>query len=308
MGVASFANMGGPAGDVLATAVFAAFSALPEEDFLAWGWRVPFLLSVVLLGVGLFVRMKVTKSPLFEKARQAAAQKNTGGPSEAPLLTVLRRYPRNIALAALGGCGALVLQSLLATFLLSYALQIGYGRSTVLTAQTISSALHIVTIPAFAALSDRIGRKPVMICGALASALAAFPLFWLVNSGSATLLTFAYILGNPVLQASMYGPTAAFISEMFGTRARYTGASLGYQLASTLGAGLAPLIATSLLMAAGGGRNTGSVSLFIAVVCLLSAAAIALTHETHRADIGVPGAAPATGRTSADTVPSGPVS
>ncbi|MFF3503207.1 MFS transporter [Streptomyces sp. NPDC003247] len=301
---ASFANMGGPAGAVLATAVFAAFSALPEDDFLAWGWRVPFLLSVVLLGVGLFVRMKVTESPLFEEARQAATRKDTVGSTEAPLLTVLRRHPRNIAFAALGGCGALVLQSLLATFLLSYALQIGYDRSTVLTAQTVSSALHIVTIPAFAALSDRIGRKPVMICGALASALAAFPLFWLVNSGSATLLTLAYLLGNPILQASMYGPMAAFISEMFGTRARYTGASLGYQLATTLGAGLAPLIATSLLTAAGGGRNTGTVSLFIAVVCLVSAVAIALTRETHRADIGTPGAA----RTSADTVPAGPVS
>ncbi|MFD7059000.1 MFS transporter [Streptomyces sp. NPDC059906] len=116
---ASFANMGGPAGAVLATAVFAAFSALPEDDFLSRGWRVPFLLSVVLLGIGLFVRVKVTESPLFEEARQAAAtRKDTGGTTEAPLLTVLRRYPRNIALAALGGCGALVLQSLLATFLL----------------------------------------------------------------------------------------------------------------------------------------------------------------------------------------------
>ncbi|MFD7058999.1 MFS transporter [Streptomyces sp. NPDC059906] len=168
--------------------------------------------------------------------------------------------------------------------------------------------MHIATIPAFAALSDRVGRKPVMICGALASALAAFPLFWLVNSGSATLLTLAYVLGNPILQASMYGPMAAFISEMFGTRARYTGASLGYQLATTLGAGLAPLVATSLLTAAGGGRNTGTVSLFIAVVCLVSAVAIALTRETHRAEIGTSGDLPETAPTPAGTVPSGPAS
>ncbi|MDT3726888.1 hypothetical protein ROS62_19210 [Streptomyces sp. DSM 41972] len=106
----------------------------------------------------------------------------------------------------------------------------------------------------------------------------------------------------------MYGPMAAFISEMFGTRARYTGASLGYQLATTLGAGLAPLVATSLLTAAGGGRNTGTVSLFLAVVCLVSAVAIALTRETHRAEIGTSGALLETAPTPAGTVSSGPAS
>lgn len=143
---------------------------------------------------------------VIQLARWAGANviSTVSGPEKARLAAAASAhhvvdYRRNIALSALGGCGALVLQSLLATFLLSYALQIGYDRSTVLTAQTVSSALHIATIPAFAALSDRIGRKPAMICGALASALAALPLFWLVNSGSATLLTLAYVLGNPML-------------------------------------------------------------------------------------------------------------
>lgn len=117
------------------------------------------------------------------------------------------------------------------------------------------------------------------------TAAAAFPLFALVNSGSVALLFTAYIIGNPILQASMYGPMAAFVSEMFGTRARYTGASLGYQLASTLGAGTAPLIASSLLAGAGGGTHSGPVSLYLIAVCLISAAAIALTRESHRADI-----------------------
>ncbi|MFF9457960.1 MFS transporter [Streptomyces flaveolus] len=108
--------------------MFAASSALPEGAFLSWGWRVLFLLSIVLLGVGLFVRMKATESPLFEEARPAAStQKDTGGSTEAPMLTILRRYPLNIALAALGGCGALVLQSLLATFLLRGSTQRGSG-------------------------------------------------------------------------------------------------------------------------------------------------------------------------------------
>ncbi|MFD7409483.1 MFS transporter [Streptomyces sp. NPDC059866] len=281
--MASFANMGGPAGAVLATAVFAAFSALPEDDFLAWGWRVPFLLSLLLMVIGLFIRLKVTESPVFTEARRRAAQE--AGKQEAPLLTVLRRYRKNIVLSSLGGCAALVLQSLLATFMLTYATGVGFDRSTVLLAQTVSSALHIFTIPAFAMLSDRVGRRPVMITGALVTAAAAFPLFALVNSGSAALLFVAYIIGNPILQASMYGPMAAFVSEMFGTRARYTGASLGYQLSSTLGAGTAPLIASSLLAGAGGGTHSAAVSVYLIGVCLVSAAAIALTRESHRADI-----------------------
>ncbi|MCX5414909.1 MFS transporter [Streptomyces sp. NBC_00059] len=251
--MASFANMGGPAGAVLATAVFAAFSALPEDEFMAWGWRVPFLLSLLLMAVGLFIRMKVTESPVFAEAQRRAEEetaRSEPAKQEAPLLTVLRRYRKNILLSCLGGCAALVLQSLLATFMLTYATGVGFERSTVLLAQTVSSALHIFTIPAFAMLSDRVGRRPVMIAGALVTAAAAYPLFALVNSGSVALLFAAYIIGNPILQASMYGPMAAFVSEMFGTRARYTGASLGYQLASTLGAGTAPLIASSLLAGA----------------------------------------------------------
>ncbi|MGP3775813.1 MFS transporter [Streptomyces sp. SDT5-1] len=286
--MASFANMGGPAGAVLATAVFAAFSALPEDDFLAWGWRVPFLLSLLLMAIGLFIRMKVTESPVFAEARRRAERQATeqkAAKQEAPLLTVLRRYRKNIVLSCLGGCAALVVQSLLATFMLTYATGVGFERSTVLLAQTVSSALHIFTIPAFAILSDRVGRRPVMITGALVTAAAAFPLFALVNSGSVALLFAAYIIGNPILQASMYGPMAAFVSEMFGTRARYTGASLGYQLASTLGAGTAPLIAGSLLAGAGGGTHSAPVSLYVIAVCLVSAAAIALTRESHRADI-----------------------
>ncbi|MGW2341346.1 MFS transporter [Streptomyces sp. NPDC001661] len=286
--MASFANMGGPAGAVLATAVFAGFSALPEDEFLAWGWRVPFLLSLLLMAIGLFIRMKVSESPVFAEAQRRAEREATEqktAKQEAPLLTVLRRYRKNIVLSCLGGCAALVLQSLLATFMLTYATGVGFERSTVLLAQTVSSALHIFTIPAFAILSDRVGRRPVMITGALVTAAAAFPLFALVNSGSVTLLFAAYIIGNPILQASMYGPMAAFVSEMFGTRARYTGASLGYQLASTLGAGTAPLIASSLLAGAGGGTHSTPVSVYLIGVCLISAAAIALTRESHRRDI-----------------------
>ncbi|TWG06401.1 metabolite-proton symporter [Streptomyces brevispora] len=280
---ASFANMGGPAGAVLATTMLAAFSALPEDAFLSWGWRVPFLFSVVLLAIGLFVRLRVDESPAF----QEAARRATTAPEkeEVPLLAVLRRHPKNIVLAALGGSAPILMQSLLATFMLTYAMGVGYDLSTVLAAQTASAALHILTIPAYAALSDRVGRKTVMIGGAVGSAIAAYPLFALVDSGSVTALYVAYVIGNPLLQAAMYGPMAAFVSEMFGTRARYTGASLGYQLATTLGGGLAPLAATALLAGAGNGTDPTPVVLFLVGVCLLSAVAIALTRETNRSDL-----------------------
>ncbi|MER5181090.1 MFS transporter [Streptomyces sp. NPDC002896] len=280
---ASFANMGGPAGSVLATTMLAAFSALPEDAFLSWGWRVPFLFSVVLLAIGLFVRLRVAESPAFQEAARRAA--TAPEKEEVPLLAVLRRHPKNITLAALGGSAPILVQSLLATFMLTYAMDAGYDRSTVLAAQTASAALHILTIPAYAALSDRVGRKPVMIGGAIGSAIAAYPLFALVDSGSVTALYVAYVIGNPLLQAAMYGPMAAFVSEMFGTRARYTGASLGYQLATTLGGGLAPLAATALLAGAGDGKDATPVVLFLAGACLLSAVAVALTRETNRSDL-----------------------
>lgn len=279
---ASFTNMGGPSGAVLATAVFGLFSLLPEDAFLAWGWRIPFLLSALLVAVGLYVRLSISESPLFREA--VAARDATAPAQEPPLVHVLRTGWRNVGLAAFGGTAAFLLQSLLATFVISYAISQGQPRSTVLLMFTLASVVHIFTIPAFAALSDRIGRRPVMIGGAVLGVLVAWPIMALIADGSPWLLLLGFLLGNPLVQAAMYGPMAAFMSEMFGTAARYTGASLGYQLATMIGGGFGPLIA-SMLLAAGGGTDVTPVAVLLAATCLLSAGAVALTRETHRADL-----------------------
>jgi MHS family shikimate/dehydroshikimate transporter-like MFS transporter len=274
---ASFTQMGAPSGMLLSTAILAVFTTLPQAEFLAWGWRVPFLLSIVLVGIGLFVRLKVAESPLFARV------KSDDEVVRRPLVEVFRRHPRNLLLACGVGFGAFVAQSVLTTFVIAYAVGLGYPRSAVLTGLTISSGLALIGLPAFAALSDRIGRRPVVLGGCVAMALAAFPLFWLINSKDPLLFTVAVVLGQSLLHPAMYGPLAALFTEMFGTRTRYTGASLGYQTASTLGAGFAPLIAGGLLSATGGA--SAAVSLFIVAACAVSAIAIWLTRETRTTDL-----------------------
>jgi MHS family shikimate/dehydroshikimate transporter-like MFS transporter len=276
--LASITQMGAPSGMVLSTGILALFAGLPEDQFLSWGWRVPFLVSVVLLAVGLFVRLRVYESPLFLQVKSADAV------SRRPLLEVLRTHPKNLALATGVGFGVFVAQSLLTAFVIAYAVQVGYARSEVLVALTISSGLAIVGLGVFAALSDRIGRRPVILGGALGMAVAAFPLFALIKSGSAPLLTLALVIGQSILHSSMYGPMAALFTEMFGTRTRYTGASVGYQLSAVLGAGFAPLIAGSLL-AATGGTSTSLVSLFLIAACLVTAGSIWFASETRGRDL-----------------------
>jgi MFS family permease len=272
---ASFTNAGAPSGVVLSTLALAVSAAATgEEAFLAWGWRIPFLLSIVLLAIGLFVRAKVAETPVFA---QAATEK----PARPPLLEVLRHHPRNLLLSIGIGFGAFVAQATITTFVISYAVQVGFPRSTVLNALTLSSVVAAVGIIGFSALSDKLGRRPVVLVGAAAMAVWAFALFPLINSGSAALLILAVVVGQGVVHAAWYGPLAALYTELFSTRSRYTGASLGYQI-SGLGAGLAP-VAFASVMAGGGG--TMVISVIIAVFCLLSIGCIVALRETATADL-----------------------
>lgn len=281
----SVTHMGGPSGALLATVAMTGMSAaLPEDQFLSWGWRVPFLLSAALLLVGLFVRTRVAESPMFEaeKARRTGSRLK-----ERPaLLHVLSHRYREVLLLALGGGAAFFLQSLLATFGLTLAVRVGgLTTTTVLLSYSLVTALHIGTLPLFATLSDRVGRRPVMIGGALSAAVIAYPMLWMLTSGDVTLLVLAFLVGLPIVQAAMYGPMAAFMGEAFGTGSRYTGASLGYQISTALGGGLAPLAATGLL-ALGGGTNVLYVALALMGVSVLSAVSLFLTKETYRVDLG----------------------
>ncbi|WP_460355009.1 MFS transporter [Mycobacterium sp. ZZG] len=232
-------QMGSPIGSLLSVAVVTVITLLPDDDLLSWGWRIPFLISVLLLAIGIYVRLSITESPVFEAARRAPAE-----PSTVPLLEVLRT-PRTLVLACAAGIGPFALTALISTYMISYATAIGYHRTDVMTALIFTSLTGLVAIPVFSAFSDRVGRRLVMVCGAVGIIGYAWPFYALVDSRSQLWLTVAMVLAQ-IIQSMMYAPLGALFSEMFGTTVRYTGASMGYQLAALLGAGFTPLIASSL--------------------------------------------------------------
>ena len=232
----------------------------------------------MLLAVGLFVRLQVEETPVF------AARTPSRPPQRLPLLEVLRDHPRVLAARASGvGLAAFVAQATLTTFVLAYGVQAGHARQTVLNALTISSALAVVGILAWSALSDRSAARPVVLTGAVAMAVFGFVLFPLVDSGSAVLLMLALVIGQAVIHPMMYGPLAALYTELFSTENRYTGASLGYQLAG-LGAGFAPLLFAEIAAALRRRtrpRSRGSIAAF----CVLTVVCVLALKETSRQDL-----------------------
>ena len=281
---ASFANMGAPAGAVLSTVVLAIVTLLPGDAFLSWGWRIPFLLSAVLVGIGLYVRLKVTESPLFEQEVITAVAVEPEK-KRLPIFDVLRNNPTSVLLGIGAGLGAFALQALMATFALTIGVQGGLTRSTVLWLFAAGSFLQIFALPAYAALSDRIGRRPVMIAGCIAAIIAVYPILLLIASGNVLGVLLGFVIAMPLVQAAMYGPLAAFTTEIFATGNRYTGASLGYQLSSTLGGGFAPLIAATLVAGTTAGNGLLRVALFAAAAALISAITIAIAKESSKRNL-----------------------
>jgi MFS family permease len=233
-------QMGSPIGSLLSVAVVTAITLLPDEDLLSWGWRVPFLFSLLLLGIGIYVRMSIAESPVFEAVRHASSIHKP----RLPLMEILRR-PRPLLMATAVGIGPFALTALIATYMISYATAIGYHRTDVMTALIFTSLTGLVAIPFFSALSDRVGRRPVMLAGAMGIVMYAWPFYALVDLRAPAYLTAAMVVAQ-VIQSMMYAPLGALFSEMFGTEVRYTGASMGYQLAALIGAGFTPLVASSL--------------------------------------------------------------
>ena len=276
---ASFANMGAPAGAVLSTVVLAVVTLLPGDAFLAWGWRIPFLLSAVLVGIGLYVRLKVTESPLFEQEVITAVASEK---KRLPIIDVLRDNPTSVLLGIGAGLGAFALQALMATFALTIGVQGGLPRSTLLWLFAAGSLVQMFALPSYAALSDHIGRRPVMISGCVAAITAVYPILLLIASGSVLGVLLGFLIAMPLVQAAMYGPLAAFTTEIFATGNRYTGASLGYQLSSTLGGGFAPLISATLVAGTTAGNGLLRVALFAAAAALISAVTIAVAEESSR--------------------------
>jgi MHS family shikimate/dehydroshikimate transporter-like MFS transporter len=276
---ASWVQAGVPAGMVLATTVFNLFSALlPDEEFLRWGWRVPFLLGIALLCVGLFIRLQILESPLFAKVRDRNQRAGV------PFFALLRRYPANVLLSMgmrLAENGSFYIFTV---FVLSYATEaLDVPRTSVLTGVLVASAVQFFVIPAYGILSDRIGRRPVYLAGALGLAAFSFPFFWMVNTANPTVIALAIVIGL-VVQSAMYAPQAAFFSELFGTEVRYTGASIGYHLASPLAGGLAPLVCMALLRWSHG--HPWPVAVYMIALSAITLVSVWLAAETHRASLG----------------------
>ena len=275
----SWAQMGVPAGLLLANAILLPLSSwLPQEQFLAWGWRIPFLASIILVGVGLFVRLKIMESPAFRQVQETHTE------AQIPIVDVVRYHPKNVVLAM----GMRMAENgnfyIITVFVLTYVTQqLGLTQSTGLWGVVIGAAVGLLTIPGFGALSDRLGRRPVYMFGAAFSLIFAFPFFWLLDTKVSILIWLAIGIALWIGHDPMYGPQAAYFSELFGTRLRYSGASIGYQLASIVGGGISPLVATSLLAWAGG--HFWPIAVYMAVLSLITLVATYLTSETFREDI-----------------------
>ncbi|MFF0240421.1 MFS transporter [Rhodococcus pyridinivorans] len=269
---AGIMQMGSPIGSLLSTLAVMGVTLLPDSSLMSWGWRVPFLISALLLAIGLYVRLSVVESPVFQKAVDTASVQKR---DRIPALEILRR-PRALLLATAVGIGPFVLTALINSHILAYAPSIGYEKADVVRTLLFMSCISLVCIPLFSALSDRIGRRVVSLGGAVGAIVFAFPLYAMVNTGSVAVMTIALMVAM-VAQNALYAPLAPMLSEMFGTGVRYTGISMGYQLASLIGAGFTPMVAASLVAA----DNNSSRSLSLLMIGGAAITVIGLARLTE---------------------------
>ena len=274
----SVAPLGVTVGLLLANAVFWPFAVMPEEDFLSWGWRVPFLLSIALILVGFYIRAKVSETPVFAEI----AAKNKAARS--PVLEAVQRHPREFLVVVGARLAENGLGYLFPVFALNYMTQqLHLAKPMVLQGNMLAYTVQLLTIPFFSWLSDRVGRRPVYMGGAIFSALFAFPFFMLVNTQSPPVIYFALMLGIAVGVAAMFGPQAAYFAELFGARLRYSGFAFARELGSILAGGPAPFVASALLLWAGGAP--WGVAVYMMVLALVTALAVYYGPETYRSDI-----------------------
>lgn len=279
---ASWPQAGVPSGNVLATAVLAILAAVQtDEAFTSWGWRIPFLLSGVLVLIGLWVRLSIDESPIFQQALA-----NSKPSQSMPIVDVFRYHWRDVLIAIGARFGENVSYYVITAFVLVYATTAaGLSRSLVLNAVLIASIVHFVTIPMWGALSDRLGRRPVYLLGAAGVGLWAFAFFPLIDTKNFAAVTLAVTVGL-ILHGAMYGPQAAYFSELFATRMRYSGVSIGSQLASIVAGALAPLIAVALLDAY---DSAFPVMLYMAAAAVITLITVYVSRETKDRDLATLG-------------------
>ena len=279
----AFAQCGAPAGLVLANLAFLAVSgSLSDEAFMEWGWRVPFISSVLLIGLSLYVQLKLEDTEAFKEL--AEASQPTEAKPRSPVLRALTTYPKEIALAAGSFLGVQVTFYICVAFIISYGTDpegLNIARSDMLTAVLISTMFAIPANFFFGAWSDRYGRRGIYKLGAILTGVWAFVMFAMIDTGNWYLITAGLSISH-IFISMMYGPQAALLSELFSTEVRYSGASLGYQLGAILGGGFAPIIATTLLLIFG---SSMWVAAYIALANVLTWFAIHALKETDNRDL-----------------------
>lgn len=279
--VGSFPQMGTPAGLLISTGAFALATLLPGDTFLAWGWRLPFLLSVVFLAPALYIRSRVEETPAFRAMKEADA------PATVPVLDLFRHSRRNMLLATGARLADAATFNVINVFGIAYAAaQLGVSRGLMLTGFVIAAAVEIPAVPLIGMLSDRIGRRPVYLAGIAFSGLFIFAYFPLLQHNTPTSVYLAIVLALAVGTSLMYAIQSSFFSELFGPSVRYTGISVAYQLSALVGGAPTPLIAAALVGWAGGAW--WPVALYLLAVCGVSFVCVCMLAETSRGDL--PGA------------------
>jgi MFS transporter, MHS family, shikimate and dehydroshikimate transport protein len=268
----SVVQIGYPLGMALGTVSFFALALLDDASFMRWGWRIPFIASAAMVVVGIFIRLRIPETPEF------ARDQREGRIERFPVLAAIVRHPKDLAI----GLGVRITEAawiyVITIFCLSYAVtDLGLSRPLVLGGISLGAVLELITIPVCGALSDRIGRRPVYMLGCLATIAMAFPLFWAIGTREPVIVVLGFAIAMALGHGVVYGVQASFLSEMFPSNVRYSGASLGYQLAAPIGGGLMPIVAAAMVA---GTHATWPVSVLLIGLSLLTMLALRYAKET----------------------------